>query len=208
MKKLNKNFLLSSLIMLILIFTGACAVKSYIKVNYMLPLPSDDLKGKTVFIKVMDVRSDKTIFGEKAKTEFKNFTGLFSFSLDMGKKKSFVVGAFDVPSLFKEAFSRRLSKAGVEVLNDQEKAESIFAIALQNFVLDLVDRKWVAEISYEARLTKDDNLLVKESISGKAERTKIFRQKDAEKVLSEIFTDVINKLDIQKLFQEAKLYGE
>ncbi len=203
MKKLNQNVLLFSQIMLISLFISACATKSYINVNYRLPIASDSLKGENIFIKFTDVRTDKSIFGKNAKTEFKNFTGIFSFSLDTGKKKSFVVGAFDLPSLFKEAFSKRLENVGIEVLTDQEKAESIFEIVLQDVVLDLVDRKWVAEISYEARLIKDNILIAKESINGKAERTKVFRQKDAEKVLSDIFTAVINKLDVHKLLKQA-----
>ena len=54
--------------------------------------------------------------------------------------------------------------------------------------MDLVDRKWVVEISYEASMTKENNLIFKETISGKAERVKVFSRGDAEKVLSEIFT--------------------
>jgi hypothetical protein len=202
-KKLNQNVLLFSQILLISMFIGACATKSYININYRLPLSSDSLKGENFFIKLTDVRSDKSIFGKNAKTEFKNFTGIFSFSLDMGKKKNFVVGAFDLPSLFKEAFSKRLENVGIEVLTDQEKTAPVLEIVLQDVVLDLVDRKWVAEISYEARLIKDNILIAKESINGKAERTKVFRQKDAEKVLGDIFTAVINKLDVHKLLEQA-----
>lgn len=204
MKKSKQNLVLFFHILLILMFFSACATKSYLNVNYRLPVPSDSLKGETLFIKFTDGRADKSIFGKNAKTEFNNFTGIFSFSVDMGKKKSFVVGAFDLPSLFQEAFSKRLENVGIEVLTDQEKAESIFEIVLQEVVLDLVDRKWVAEISYEARLIKDDILMAKESINGKAERTKVFRQKDAERVLSDIFTAVINKLDVHKLVKKAK----
>ncbi len=204
MKKLNQKVLLFSQILLISLFISACATKSYINVNYRLPVSSDSLQGETLFIKFTDVRADKSIFGKNAKAEFNNFTGIFSFSIDGGKKKSFVVGAFDLPSLFKEAFSKRLENVGIGVITEEEKAGSILEIVLQEVVLDLVDRKWVAEISYEARLIKDDILMAKESINGKAERTKVFRQKDAEKVLSDIFTAVINKLDVNKLVKKAK----
>jgi len=203
-KKLNQYVILFPQIFLIAMFIGGCATKSYINVNYRLPVSSNSLEGETVFIHFTDVRADKSIFGKNAKTEFKNFTGIFSFSLDMGKNKSFVVGAFDLPSLFKEAFSKKLENVGIEVLTDQEKAKSIFEIVLQEVVLDLVGRKWVAEISYEARLIKDNILIAKESINGKAERTKVFRQKDAERVLSDIFTAVINKLDVHKLLKQPK----
>jgi len=205
MKKTIHDFLLFSLIMLIGVLVVACATKSYININYRLPLSSHDLKGKKIFLEIKDMRSVKTIFGEKAKTKFKNFTGLFLFSLSKGEKKSLVIGAFELPSLFKTAFSGRLENMGIEVLTEPEKTEPVIEIDLQKFFLDLVDRKWAAEISYEARLIKDNKLLATETISGNAERFKILSQSDAEKVLGEIFTDVVNKLDFRKLFQKAEL---
>lgn len=204
MKKIIHNFLLFSLIMLIGALITACATKSYINVNYRLPLSSYDLKGKKVFLEIKDMRSVKTIFSEKAKTKFKNFTGLFMFSLSKGEEKNFIVGAFDLPSLFKEAFSRRLKNMGIEVLTEPKKTDPVIEIVLQNFFLDLVDRKWVAEISYEARLIKDNKLFATETISGNAERFKVLSQGDAEKVLGEIFTTVVNRLDFCKLFQQAE----
>jgi len=159
-----------------------------------------------IFLELKDIRPVKTIFSERAKTKFKNFTGLFLFSLPNRGKKNFVVGAFDLPSLFKTAFSRRLENMEIEVLTEPEKTEPVIEIDLQNFLLDLVDRKWVAEISYEVRLIKDNKLLARETISGNAERLKMFSQSDAEKVLGEIFTDVVNKVDFRKLLQQADLY--
>jgi len=205
MKKTIHDFLLFSLIMLTGILVVACATKSYININYRLPLLSHDLKGKKIFLEIKDIRSVKTIFGEKAKTKFKNFTGLFLFSLSEGKKKNLVIGAFDLPSLFKTAFSRRIENMKIAILTESEITEPVIEIDLQKFFLDLADQKWVAEISYEARLIKDNKLLATETISGNAERFKILSQSDAEKVLGEIFTDVVNKLDFRKLFQKAEL---
>ena len=205
MKKTIHNVLLFSLVMLIGVLGAACATKSYINVNYRLPLSSYDLKGKKVFLEIKDMRSDKAIFGEKAKAKFKNFTGLFLLSLSKGEKKNYVIGAFDLPSLFEAAFSRRLENMGIEILTEQKEAEPVIEIDLQNFLLDLADRKWVAEISYEARLIKENRLLARETISGSAKRYKLLSQGDVEKVLGEIFTDMVNNLDCRKLFQEAEL---
>jgi hypothetical protein len=205
MKKTSHDVLLFSLVMLIGVLVLACATKSYINVNYQLPLSSYDLKGKKIFLEIKDMRSDIPIFGEKAKTKFKHFTGLFLFSLSEGEKKNYVVGAFDLPSLFKTAFSRRLENMGIEILTEPEITEPVIEIDLQKFFLDLVDRKWVAQISYEARLIKDNKLLARETISGDAERYKLLSQGDVEKVLGEIFTSLVNKLDFQKLFQLVEL---
>jgi hypothetical protein len=204
MKKTSHDMLLFSLVMFMGVLVLACATKSYINVNYQLPLSSYDLKGKKIFLEIKDMRPDKTIFSEKAKNKFKNFTGLFLFSLSQGEKKDYVVGAFDLPSLFKAAFSRRLENLGVVMLKEAETTEPVIEIDLQNFFLDLVDRKWMAQISYEARLIKDNKLLARETISGDAERYKLISQGDVEKVLGEIFTSLVNKLDFQKLLQGAE----
>jgi len=205
MKKTSHDELLFSLVMIIGALVLACATKSYINVNYQLPLSSYDLKEKKIFLEIKDMRPDKTIFSEKAKTKFKNFTGLFLFSLSQGEKRNYVVGAFDLPSLFNAAFSRRLENLGIVMLKEPETTEPVIEIDLQKFFLDLVDRKWVAQISYEARLIKDNKLLARETISGDAERYKLISQGDVEKVLGEIFTSLVNKLDFQKLLQRAAL---
>ncbi|MGD9082960.1 MAG: hypothetical protein PVH55_08030 [Desulfobacterales bacterium] len=205
MKKISHDVLMFSLVMLIGALVLACATKSYINVNYRLPLSSCDLKGEKVFLKIKDMRSKKAVFGEKAKTKFKNFTGLFLFSLYKKGENNYVVGAFDLPSLFETAFSKRIENMGIEVLTEQKETEPVLEINLKNFLLDLADRKWIAQISYEARLIKENRLLARETIRASAKRYKWLSQGDVEKVLEEIFTDLINSLDLHKMFQQAEL---
>lgn len=204
MQRTTQFILLLGSIWVIVAVVGACASKSYIDINYRLPVASDDLKGKSVFLDCRDIRPDKTIFGQKAQAEFKHFTGLFSLSVQQGKKP-FVAGAFDLPSLFKEAFKRRLENSGLNVIKQPEKTIPVLEIVIKEFRLDLVDRKWVAGIRYEARLLKGDLLLVTTTISGDAERLKVIGQGDAEKVLGEIFTEIVNRLNLRKLLDRATL---
>ena len=200
MQRTIQFILLLGSIWVIVAVVGACASKSYIDVNYRLPVASDDLKGKRVFLECRDIRSDKTIFGQNAKDDFKHFTGLFSLSVNQGEKP-FVVGAFDLPSLFKEAFKRRLESSGVDVITQKENTIPALEIVIQEFRLDLVDRKWVAAIKYDARLSKGDLLLVTKTISGDAERVKVIGLGDAEKVLGEIFTEIVNRFNLGKLLE-------
>jgi len=202
MKKLNQFLLLVLLTILIGVLSTACVKKPYINVNYKPLASPDDLKNKNIYLVIKDARSDTTIFSKNAEAELENFTDLFALSLVTGKKDSVVVGVFGPLSLFREAFSKRLENIGMNILTDYKKTEPSIEIALQKFFLDLVDRKWVVEISYEASMTKENNLIFKETISGKAERVKVFSKGDAEKALSEIFTSLINKLNIQKLFAQ------
>ena len=200
MQRTTQLMLLLVYIWVIVAVVGACASKSYIDVNYRLPVASDDLKGKRVFLECRDIRPDKTIFGQNAQAEFKHFTGLFALSVNQGKKP-FVVGAFDLPSLFKEAFKRKLENSGLEVITQKEKTIPVLEIVIKKFRLDLVDRKWVAAIRYDARLLKGDLLLVTKTISGDAERLKVIGQGDAEKVLGELFTEIINRFNLGKLLE-------
>ena len=59
-------------------------------------------------------------------------------------------------------------------------------------------------MSYRANLLSNGRLLSKESVSGEAERLKVMGKSDAEKVLGELLTDMVNKLNLVKLFQQAR----
>lgn len=189
-------FIVSALVM-------ACTTRFFIHVNYRPPDPSKELEGKAVYLDITDVRSDKTILSKRAEKDFKGFTGLFSLTIDKGEQEKLVAGGFNLPSLFKTAFSYRLERMGIHVLKNSSDAEPAIKIALQDFLLDLVERKWILKISYEASLVRGDGLIAKETISGKTERVKILGQGDAEKVIGDLFTNVVNDLDIQKLLDRT-----
>ncbi len=204
MKRTIRIILICCAVMITGIMQVACAKKSYIYIDYRLPVASDDLKGQSVFLDCQDARASKAIFGKKAEDEFKHFTGLFSLVVYDGKEP-FVAGAFDLKSLFKEAFSRRLQYMGIEVITQQDKTTPVVEIIVREFGLDLVDRSWVANITYDARLLKDNKLLYTVTNSGDAERVKLLGLGGAEKVLGEIFTDIVNQLDIRKLLDYMAL---
>ena len=75
---------------------------------------------------------------------------------------------------------------------------------LNRFVLDLKARKWILTMSYQTILKENGDLVLSESISGTAERVKVVGSRDAEKLISELISDTINKVDITKLFQKAR----
>jgi hypothetical protein len=60
-------------------------------------------------------------------------------------------------------------------------------------------------MGFEARLMKEGELLASQTISGQAERLKVLGRRDADKVMGEIFSDVVNRLDVPRLFQQAGL---
>ncbi len=198
-----KKYYVSPLIICVIIYISAmltgCTTRFFLHVNYRSPVSSEDLKDTAVYLNVKDMRSDKTILSKRAEKDFKDFTGLFSLTIDKGEKEKLAAGGFNLLSLFKTAFTYRMEHMGIHVLKDHSNTEPVIEIALQKFLLDLVDRKWILEINYDASLVRNDELIAKETISGKAERVKILGQGDAEKVVADLFTNVVNDLDIRKL---------
>ena len=178
----------------------ACASPSYLNVRYNLPPASDVLQGKKVVLNIIDTRSNKDILSEKAQKEFGNFDGSFVLSLTEGKISG-PVEILDLPSLFKKALKKRLETVGVEVVTGDMNDAPLFEITLKKFFLDLKGLKWIADISYETKLTRDNKNIAREKVSGKAERHLSTGKGSGEKLIGEIFSESINKLDIEELFK-------
>ena len=183
----------------------ACAPFPILNINYRLPIGTDELKGKKVFLAFEDARKVKKFIGAGARKEFENFSGHISFSLARGADPGFKIGVFEVPSLFKEAFRNRLENLGVEVTPEGARRGLGLVIVLKEFYLDLQSRRWKVGMGYEARLIKESSVLAKQMISGQGERVKLLGRGQADTVIGEIFTDLVNRLDVPRLFQQADL---
>jgi hypothetical protein len=184
---------------------AACAPKAYIDVDYRLPSGADTLTGRTIFFETLDLRSDKEIFNKRANDKFKHFTGLFTLSLQMPDDQQQIVGAYALPQLFEAALKQRLQGLGVEITGERSLSVPVFQIKINLFRINLVGQKWMADISYEASLTQKNQLVAREAVTGSAERLKVVGSGGAEKIIGEIFTEMINRLNIERLFQQAKL---
>lgn len=187
------------------VMIGACAKKAYIDVDYRLPMAAPSLVGRTIFIETRDHRTDKEMFNQRAKDEFPHFAGFLSLRLQSLDDPPTVLGAYEVPELFETAIARRLEKMGVALASERAPDVPVFQVRLDQFTIKLIGRKWMADIRYEASLTRDGRLTAREVVSGSAERMKIMGRGGAEKVISEIFTEMINRLNIERLFQQAQL---
>lgn len=181
----------------------ACAKKAYIDVDYRLPAAADTLAGRTVYVETNDLRSEPEIFNNRAKAKFEHFTGLFALSLETPDKQQKVVGAYRLPELFETALSQRLQKLGVTLAAERSPDVPVFKININQFNINLVGQKWAAKTSYEANLTRDSGQVAREVVSGSAERLKIMGSGGAEQVVGQIFTEMINRLDIERLFRQA-----
>jgi hypothetical protein len=190
---------------LVLMAVTACTTIPELKVTYQLPMRSEALKGKKVFVGFEDARKSKDLIGKGAQAQYKNFSGNITLFFARGDDEGFKIGVYYVPALFKEVFKERLEHLGAEVVSEKKESEVEMMIVLKDLLLDLVGRDWVVRMDYEARLTKQEKMLASQTISGQAERLKVLGRRDADKVMGEIFSDVVNRLDVPRLFQQAGL---
>jgi hypothetical protein len=178
---------------------AGCVSPSYVRIDYRPPFEPRVREATTVFIDVRDERSNPQIIGAEVRREFDFFSGNFGLSLERG----ILAGVYDVRSLFREAFRRRLEKIGIKVLAEPEDDIYTIAVHLKRFELGAERRKWTAMIDYDALLSKGGKELIRERLSGKKERVKLVGVGEAEEMLSELFTDIVNKPDIASMFREA-----
>jgi hypothetical protein len=180
----------------------SCAPSNLLRVHYQLPTKSDSLAGKQILLTYTDAREQKTILSKSAQEDLRDFSGSFTLVVvqDSGDEK--LLGAYDLSALLKEAFKQRIHQSGLQVTEKIQLKHQI-EFVLNRFVLDLEARKWILTMSYQTILKESGDLVLSESISGTAERVKMVGSRDAEKLISELISDTINKVDITKLFQKA-----
>jgi hypothetical protein len=202
--RLREQLMLTALVLIPLMFTGACSSKPFLKVQYQLPSATSALDGRKVSLSVADVRKDDVFLTENAKKSLKGFNGTFSLVVLRQDGSGDLVGAYKVDSLIAEIFKQRLRNSGVDVVAAADGTHPALEILLKALKLDLSGRKWKINMSYQARLKDSGDLLASETVNGSAERLKLIGKGEAEKIIGEMLSDMANKLDLVKLFQQAR----
>lgn len=193
------------LFLLSAIMIQACAKQPYLEITYQLPAPSASQKGYEVYLMVKDNRKDTLLFGPAAQKEFQTFTGIYALTVVGVDKKRSTIGTYQLEQLFEKTLETRLQNMGVEVFKEHIDQKPVLQIDIKTFKIELVNHKWRANVAYEASLTADGKNIVKETVSGKAERVKLVGSKAAQRVVGELFSDIINRLDINRLFDQLIL---
>ena len=202
--ELSRQLAWSALAVVMAVMMSACASKPFLKVQYRLPSSSTALTGETISLTISDLRKDAAFLSGNAKKSIENFNDTYSLVVVRDDGSGNLIGAYDVYSLLREIFKQRLENEGGRVLATAENANASLAIQLKEFKLDIVDRKWTLRMGYQASLSKNKGVFAKESVSGSAERLKVMGKTDAEKILGELVTDMVNKLDVVELFEKVQ----
>ncbi len=210
MRMINQGRRVALRALLMVTVLVSCASIPILEINYRIPLDSNSLEGKEVAFRVEDDRADKNMIGPGAEKDLEQWTGDFYLSLSKGTKRGFRKGIYDLPQMLEETFRKRLETEGVKVVEASGKEHPELVIALKGFLLDLttvsvVEKKWVATLEYEARLKNADGTMAKQIISGRQEKTKLIGLKQANEMLGDFFTDAVNRLDFERLFEQAGL---
>jgi len=183
--------------------TASCARVQDVRVRYQVPAPSNELAGKRVFIDLQDRREDVRILGKGALKEYTYHSGNVDLIVSQGVKAPPSTESKSIPSLFRDVFSRRIQALGGETVCRRAEADVFLVVALDAFSLDFEDRTWFARMAYEAQVVRNGQVRARQSMTGEAERVKILGLQQADQVMGDLFTDVVNRLDIPELFHKA-----
>lgn len=185
--------------------SGCASSPSYLQVTYTLPDASRAEAGKSLALKVITNIDKDSLIGPNAADDLKNFTGLFSVSVAGKHAKPVLIGAYDVAGMFQTAFAERLSAAGIRVVTAPAGDTPVLDVRISEFRIDRDGRQWVASLAYEASVVSNGEPLTSQRINGTAERMKVVGTGDAEKLLGDIVTSMVNRLDMALLFDHPKL---
>ncbi len=201
----HQGFAFLTILLAIACIGGCASPRAYLIVDYQLPPVTDQLIGQKVRIEVKDVRQDLQVFTPAAADHFQNFQNRYSLTWVSQNKNRIMAGEKDLQDLFLETFKKRLEQMGAEVVSTDNPQIPLFQVLINSLKVDLKGRTWSAKAGYEASLSVDSQIVARETVSGQAEKPYIVGRKGADDSLSDIFTSVINKVDLIKLFQQAKM---
>jgi hypothetical protein len=194
-----------SLAAVMILAQAACASSNVLSVKYQLPPPAGETLTRSVTIALVDDRQTDAFLTPSARNELEGFAGVYALTVARPGGGGELKGAYPVDVLFKEVLRYRLENAGVKVVPPGAMADAELKLALKEFQLDFGDRKWGAAVAYTAQLLRNATMASQQTINGSAERTFLMGKGDADKVVGELVSDTINKLDVALLFKQAGL---
>jgi hypothetical protein len=184
----------------------SCAKSPYINVDYRPQNEQSAITiGKPVTLEAVDLRPVKDTLNRSAQKKFTEFSEQFTLNEKKTEDQLTPLGNYTVPELFETAFEYRLKKLGVQV-SAQPMPETLqLQIQIDKFQIHLVEGDWLADIGYRASLVDGEKRIAGESVTGSAQRLKGIGKGGAEKVIGEIFTDAVNRLNLERLFAKVTL---
>jgi hypothetical protein len=204
LRKIDSHLLRQACLIVFIALLG-CAGRNYLIIDYQVPTASDQLKGQVVRLQIQDKRQSESILSNQAAEEFPQFGGIYSLAWILPDQQRILAGEHQLKELLKTVFTKRLTDSGAALTDDPNATASVLTISLKKLTLDLREHKWKTDLNYDAVLSLPGHPTARENVHGSAERFRVIGRKGADTVLSEILTDVVNRLDLVKLFKNAGL---
>lgn len=182
----------------------ACATFHDLEILYRLPPASNAMGGTRLGLTVQDARGSAGVLGPGAAAEFRNYPGDILFSVSDPGAGSVRLGRYQAIPMMEEAFRRRLEGMGVSVSRGSLAGGPDLVVVLRELSLDLVNRRWTARVRFQAQLMKNGRLLATQDVSGEAERYHVMGHREANRTVSEMVTDAVNRFDLEDLFRQGE----
>jgi len=194
------TFILLISLLVLLTITG-CAGRTYLAVDYIPRSAAGLPAGLSVRLGFVDERPTRTVILPGAAAHLTGFRGRYLLAWLTEDKERTPAGSYDLEGLFVAAFKKRMQKMQLPVAPQDRRDTPLFEVGLKSFSIDLSDRNWVVEIGYEARMIVEGRIVATETVTGSAQRIRIVGRAGAEQVVGDLFTDMINRVDIGKLLR-------
>lgn len=190
----------------LLTLLAGCAKRPHLMIDYNVPpAAAGQLKGQKVRLVVQDMRKNKTIMSPGAAQLFPDFENQYSLTWITPENQLQWSGEYPLTGLLAKVMEKRLAQLGVAVADHADPNTPRLTVTVTKLNLNQLGMMWYATLTCEAALTTASGHEAKETVTGSAERARVVGLKGADKLLSQIFSSVLNRIDIHKLFQNAKL---
>jgi hypothetical protein len=200
-----KQFCFAGALIAALLVIGGCTGRPYLIVDYAVTPKLYSLNGQSVAVQVEDLRRTKSVMEPRALSAFPDFRNRYGLAWVMPNRQRILAGEHDLSELFKQTFTKRLERSGAKVQQGKAPSIPVFKVSINTVRIKLIGVKWYATVSCTAGVMVNGRRVAGETVSGNAERVRVIGRKGADVLLSNIFTDVVNRIDIVKLFQQANL---
>jgi hypothetical protein len=194
-----------SAIFIVVLFLSGCAARTYLTVGYAPPPVSGQLAGQTVRLEVKDLRTDGATLTPSAAGALRGFRDRYRLAWVAGRDRQVAAGTHNLANLFAEAFRKRLTLMGAVVVGETRPDIPLITVAIGDFTIDSKDRRWIVRAAYKATLSIESGRFADETVTGSAERLRIMGREGSDELTGEIFTEIVNRLDIAKLFRQTGL---
>jgi hypothetical protein len=183
----------------------ACARKPYVPVHYQMPPAGQSAHERPVHVTLADRPISGRVFSARAQAEAKIETDALSLVVAAGETAPESLGTMPPDALLLEGMTLRMRQMGLTVRSVAGQGDSTMVLTLDRFKVDFARKYWTVDIGYTLLLKGKGSRTVSQSISASGERRKLFGTKELEILIGDVFTDAVNRIDLNDLIGKAGL---